>query len=101
MTRRRAIQIGGAAAIAATSGLAAWGLWPGGGQVRTLAVLPFQNVANEEAIDYLCDGVTESLIHQVSNVRALKVTARSAVFNFKGKAVDPRPRGGSWEWTTW
>ena len=93
VTRRRAIQIGGAAAIAAASGLAAWGLWPGGGPVRTLAVLPFQNVANEEAIDYLCDGVTESLIHQVSNVRALKVTARSAVFNFKGKPVDPQAAG--------
>jgi TolB-like protein len=93
VTRRRAIQIGGAAAIAAASGFAAWGLWPGGGPVRTLAVLPFQNAANDEAIDYLCEGITESLIHQVANVRALKVMARSTVFNFKGKPVDPQAAG--------
>jgi TolB-like protein len=93
LTRRHAIRLGVAAAIGAASGLAAWGLWPSGAPVRSLAVLPFQNVANEEAIDYLCDGVTESLIHQVSNIRALKVIARSTIFNFTGKPVDPRAAG--------
>ena len=93
LTRRRAIQFGGIAAIGAASGLAAWQLWPGGAPRRSLAVLPFQNVANDEAIDYLCDGVTESLIHQVSNIRALKVIARSTIFNLKGQAVDPLAAG--------
>ena len=51
------------------------------------------NAANDEDIDYLCDGITESLIHQISRLPSLTVMARSTVFNFKGKAIDPREAG--------
>ena len=71
LTRRRAIWVGGAAAVCAASGLAAWRLWPGSGEVRSLAVLPFENAQGDEEIDYLCDGVTESLIRQLARMQSL------------------------------
>ncbi len=93
LTRRRAIWVGGAAAVCAASGLAAWRLWPGSGEVRSLAVLPFENAQGDEEIDYLCDGVTESLIRQLARMRSLEVTSLSTVLNFKGQAIDPREAG--------
>ena len=60
LTRRRAIWVGGAAAVCAASGLAAWRLWPDSREVRSLAVLPFENAQADEEIDYLCDGVTRA-----------------------------------------
>ena len=93
LTRRRAIWVGGAASGLRGSGLAAWRLWPGSGEVRSLAVLPFQNAQGDEEIDYLCDGVTESLIRQLATMPSLKVTSLSTVLNFKGQAIDPREAG--------
>ena len=61
--------------------------------IRVLAVLPFANAANDEDAEYLCDGITESLIHQISRLPSLTVMARSTVFNFKGKTIDPREAG--------
>ncbi len=56
-------------------------------------MLPFSNVTNDAEIDYLCDGITETLIHQISRVPSLTVMARTTVFNFKGKNVDQREAG--------
>ena len=92
LTRRRAIGVGAAVVVGIASGLATW-LWPGGVAVRSLAVLPFENVVNDEESDYLCEGVAESLIRQVSRLPSLDVTPLSAVLNFKGQTVDPREVG--------
>jgi eukaryotic-like serine/threonine-protein kinase len=89
MTRRRAIWLGGAVAVAAVGGVATWRLWPRGLAIKSLAVLPFMNAAGDEETDYLGDGITESLIQRISRIPSLRVIARSTVFNFKGKAVDP------------
>ena len=56
-------------------------------------MLPFANAANDEDVEYLCDGITESLIQQISRLPSLTVMARSTVFNFKGKTIDPREAG--------
>jgi len=93
LTRRRAMWVGGAAAVATASGLAAWRLWPAGVAARSLAVLPFENRMKDEDLEYLCDGVAESLIHQISRLRSLRVSNLSAVLNFKGQAVDVRAAG--------
>ena len=87
LTRRRAIGLAAAVVVGIASGLAAW-FWPGVA-VQSLAVLPFENVLNDEESDYLCDGVAESLIRQVSRLPSLAVTPLSAVLNFKGRSVDP------------
>lgn len=63
-----------------------------GGPVQSLAILPFENASKDPDSEYLGDGLTESLIHQMSKVSPLKVMARATVFRFKGTA-DPREAG--------
>ena len=60
---------------------------------KSVAVLPFDNQNRDPDIDYLSDGITESIIHSLSQLSQLKVMARSTVFRYKGKEVDPRKVG--------
>jgi eukaryotic-like serine/threonine-protein kinase len=60
---------------------------------KRVAVLPFDNQNRDPDIDYLSDGITESIIHSLSQLSQLKVMARSTVFQYKGKQVDPRKVG--------
>lgn len=60
---------------------------------KSVAVLPFENQNRDPDIDYLSDGITESIIHSLSQLSELKVIARSTVFRYKGKEVDPRKVG--------
>ena len=63
-----------------------------GSPIQSLAVLPFENASKDPEAEYLGDGLTESLINQMSRVSSLKVMARATVFRFKG-APDPREAG--------
>jgi TolB-like protein/Tfp pilus assembly protein PilF len=65
------------------------------GKISSIAVLPFVNATADPANDYLSDGLTESLISSLSQVRDVKVMARSTVFRFKGNQEDPRQIGDS------
>jgi len=78
--------------IAAAAGTT-WWLRPTNDGVRTLAVLPFVSGDADQDLDYLADGITESLIQRISRLASLSVIARSAVLNFKGKPIDPREVG--------
>ncbi len=60
---------------------------------KSVAVLPFDNQNRDSGIDYLSDGITESIIHSLSQLSQLKVMARSTVFQYKGIEVDPRKVG--------
>jgi eukaryotic-like serine/threonine-protein kinase len=60
---------------------------------QSVAVLPFDNQNRDPNVDYLSDGITESIIHSLSQLSQLKVMARSTVFQYKGKEVDPRKVG--------
>jgi eukaryotic-like serine/threonine-protein kinase len=60
---------------------------------QSVAVLPFDNQNRDPDIDYLSDGITESIIHSLSQLSQLKVMARGTVFQYKGKEVDPRKVG--------
>ena len=93
VTRRRAIGIGSAAIAAVAAGASAWRLWPQASGIRSLAVLPFVNASADEDSEYLSDGITEDLIQRIGRLPSLRVMARSTVFNFKGKPVDPRGVG--------
>jgi serine/threonine-protein kinase len=53
--------------------------------LRSLAVLPFANVSGDPQMDYLGDGMTESLILSLSRLPQLKVTAQSSVFRYRGQ----------------
>jgi len=57
-------------------------------------VLPFENVTVDPNTDYLCDGITESIINKLSQLSSLKrVIARNSVFTYKGKTVDAKQVG--------
>lgn len=62
-------------------------------RIDSLAVLPFVNMSGSADTDYLSDGITESLIDNLSELPDLKVMSHSAVFRYKGKEIDPRAVG--------
>lgn len=61
--------------------------------IRSLAVLPFANSGGDPNIDYLCDGITEELINNLSRLPGVKVMSRASVFRYKGRNADPRAIG--------
>jgi len=82
-------------ALVAT-GLAFWYLTrptTNGNSIKTIAVMPFANESGNADVDYLSDGMTESLINSLSGLPNLSVKARSSVFRYKGKEVLPREVG--------
>ena len=62
-------------------------------QIETIAVLPFVNQTGNPDIEYLSDGITESLINSLSQIPAVSVKARSSVFTYKGKQITPQQVG--------
>jgi len=64
-----------------------------GGQIDSLAVLPFVNASADTTTEYLSDGITEGVINSLSQLPQMRVMARSTVFHFKGKQDDPRQVG--------
>jgi TolB-like protein/Tfp pilus assembly protein PilF len=74
------------------AGLVAFGLLRGSAtrasSIDTLAVLPFANVTADPSVEYLSDGLTESLIGSLSQLPNLVVRPRSSVFHYTSKDVD-------------
>jgi serine/threonine protein kinase/Tfp pilus assembly protein PilF len=68
-------------------------------QLDSLAILPFSYVSNDSQLmanpdrEYLSDGMTESLINNLSQLASLRVIARSSVFSYKGKNLDAQTIG--------
>jgi TolB-like protein/Tfp pilus assembly protein PilF len=60
---------------------------------KSIAVLPFDNQNRDPDTEYLSDGIPESIINSLSQLPQLRVMARSMVFSYKGKGVDPRKVG--------
>jgi serine/threonine-protein kinase len=56
--------------------------------IDSIAVLPLVNESHDPTVDWLADGLTESIIYKLSQLPNLKVLARSTVFHYKGKDVD-------------
>src|SRR5580700_1882089 len=83
----------GVAVVALLAGFA-WYLRSGrAAQIDSIAVLPFTNVGGDATVDYLGDGITESLIASLTHVPDLKVKSRNSVFRYKGKDVDAQKVG--------
>jgi eukaryotic-like serine/threonine-protein kinase len=57
--------------------------------IDSLAILPFENASNDADAEFLSDGITESIINNLSQLPKLKVMARSTVFRYKGRQLDP------------
>lgn len=58
--------------------------------IKSIAVMPFVNTTGNADLEYLSDGMTESLINNLSQLSTLSVKARSSVFRYKGKDVEPQ-----------
>ena len=56
--------------------------------IHSIAVLPFTNVSKDAEVEYLSDGISESLINGLSQMPDVKVIARSSAFAYKGKETD-------------
>lgn len=56
---------------------------------RSIAVLPFENTTGDAANDYLCDGMSESLIIRLGKSPDVRIISRSAAFSYKAKKKDP------------
>jgi TolB-like protein len=61
--------------------------------VRSVAVLPFQNTSADPEVEYLADGITETIISSLSRLPEVRVMARSTVFRYKARQADPRALG--------
>ena len=87
-TRRQLLWIGAGTAAAAITGTATWMLWP----PPTLAVLPFANLAKNDAVEHLCLGLTRTLIQRMHHL-PVTVKSFSLVANFAGSVSEPRAIG--------
>jgi DNA-binding SARP family transcriptional activator/TolB-like protein len=61
--------------------------------IDSLAVLPLVNESADPNLDYLANGLTERIIHRLSQLPRLRVMSASTVSRYKGSAVDPRKIG--------
>lgn len=61
--------------------------------ISSIAVLPFENAGENASYDYLSDGLTESIIDELSQMSKIRVAARSTVFRYKGRDIDPKTAG--------
>ena len=56
-------------------------------------MLPFANLSDDPKQEYFADGITDSLITDLSQVPGLFVTSRQSTLMYKGQAVDPKKIG--------
>jgi adenylate cyclase len=56
----------------------------------SIAIMPFTNMSGDPQQDYFADGMTDSLITDLSRVSGLFVIARNSTFSYKGRTIDPR-----------
>jgi len=73
--------------------LASYLLTNRGTAIDSLAVLPFVAERGDPEMEYLADGLTASVVSNLSQLPGLKVMSRNSVLRYKGKEVDPRVVG--------
>ncbi len=54
---------------------------------HSVAILPFVDLSEAKDQEYLCDGLSEELIHGLAKMPGLRVVARTSAFSFKGKSL--------------
>ena len=63
------------------------------GEIDSLAVLPFVNGSGDPNMEYLSDGIAESLTSSLSQLPHLQVKSQDSAFHYKGKDTDPETIG--------
>ncbi|HSK63826.1 MAG TPA: protein kinase [Pyrinomonadaceae bacterium] len=77
----------GGVLLSAVIAVAVYYAWPRA-TINSIAVLPFVNDSKDANVEYLSDGITESIINSLSQLPELKVMSRNAAFRFKGRSLD-------------
>jgi TolB-like protein/Tfp pilus assembly protein PilF len=85
----RAAGAAAAVALVLAGAWAGWRAWRGAGgatgaSVDSVAVLPLVNLSGSAEQDYFADGVTEAVINELAQIKALRVISRQSVMQFKG-----------------
>jgi TolB-like protein len=93
--RKALVAIASLIAVALIAGVYLY--WPRGknaaAPIESIAVMPFVNESGNADLDYLSDGMTETLISSLSQLQNLNVRPRSSVFHYKGKETNPHTIG--------
>jgi TolB-like protein len=63
--------------------------------VQSIAVMPFLNPGDDAGVQYLCDGIAESLINWLATQDKVKVSSKSASFRLRDQTEDPLELGAS------
>jgi serine/threonine-protein kinase len=61
--------------------------------IRSLAVLPLENLSRDPEQEYFADGMTEALISNLARIRSLRVISRTSVMRYK-RTRKPLPEIG-------
>lgn len=57
--------------------------------VDSIAVFPFENASGTAEIEYLSDGISESIINSLSRLAWLRVVPRTTIFRYRERSADP------------
>ena len=55
---------------------------------KSIAVLPFVNMSDDDSNEYFADGISEELLNLLAKIKDLRVISRSSAFAFKGEKLD-------------
>jgi TolB-like protein len=84
-------------AIVTVLALLRWADWKqklfgkaGASPIRSVAVLPLQNLSNDPNQEYFVDGMTDALITDLAQIRELKVVSKTSIMQYKG-TLTPLP----------
>lgn len=61
--------------------------------IHSVAILPLDNLSGDPANEYFSDGITDSLISEMSRMGGLRVISRSSTFALKGKRISSEEIG--------
>lgn len=57
-------------------------------KIKSIAVLPFESKSSDTDVEYVSDGLAESLIYRIAQIPELKVSPTTSVFRYKGKQAE-------------
>jgi len=64
-------------------------------EIKSIAVLPFTDMSPDKGQEYFCDGISEAILDEITNISKLRVIARNSSFMFKGTYRDIQAIGDS------
>jgi len=98
--RGRILGLSAILAVALVAAVSIW-RWPGllnswrsgtpAPGIRSIAVLPLENLSGDPAQEYFADGMTDELITDLAKISGLRVISRTSVMKFKGEHREQLP----------